>query len=222
MNFTKGSNGNDFIRGTSGQDVIDGGNGSDTIFSFGPDRTIPSIPPLLDARGQVLDQSDLVLGGRGNDLIHAGAGIDYVDGGSGNDTIYGGTGGDWLWGGSGADVFRYNIVFPSPGSPAPDTGVGAGDRDLIWDFKQGTDKIDIAGWQNVAHPGVIFIGQEDPGFNTTLQVGYRYEGANTIVELSRPFFEPPPGSTPGYFGPAGEIELVGHHALTANDFILSA
>ena len=58
-------------------------------------------------------------------------------GGIGNDSLNGGAGADTLVGGSGADTFIL--------SAAGDSGVGAGNRDIIGDFLDGTDRIDLSG-----------------------------------------------------------------------------
>jgi Ca2+-binding RTX toxin-like protein len=82
-------------------------------------------------------------GGASNDTIYGGAGNDNVYGNSENDLLYGeagddqvgpGYGVDQMWGGSGRDRFDINSL---------DSGVGAGSRDLIFDFTRGSDKIDL-------------------------------------------------------------------------------
>lgn len=213
----KGSRWADSIQGSSGSDYVDGGCGNDTITGYGAPDWSRGEDPI---RVQVVDSADVLFGGAGRDSIRAGGGADYVDGGAGNDTIVGGVGADVMVGGAGADVFRWELLVPSPGSPALDTLARDGERDVILDFRPGVDKLDVSGWQNAAHPGASFVGTDPVTFTTELTVGYRHENGDTYVTLSRAFFEPPPGSTPGYFGPAGEIELRGIHALTAADFIL--
>jgi Ca2+-binding RTX toxin-like protein len=218
MSVVIGTGGRDLLRGTAGTDWIVGGDGNDAIFSYGP----PSGGGTFDVpRSQIADAADVAFGGRGHDVIYTGGGSDYADGGSGNDTIAGGVGADLLYGGAGRDVFLFEILEASPGSPSPDTLVGEGRRDVILDFRPGTDKIDLIGWESQAHPGAVFVGQDDVGFDLQLQIGYRHEGGNTIVELSRPFFEPRPGDEPGYFGPAGEIQIQGEVCLHASDFIFT-
>lgn len=218
MSNILGTSARDFLRGTAGSDWISGGNGNDAIFSYGPPNPGDTygVP-----RAQIVDAADVVLAGRGNDVVYSGGGSDYVDGGAGKDTVAGGVGADLLHGGAGKDVFLFEVLEASPGSPSPDTLVGEGRRDVILDFRPGTDKIDLIGWEVQAHPGAVFVGQDDVGFDLQLQIGYRHEGGNTIVELSRPFFEPRPGDEPGYFGPAGEIEIQGEVCLHASDFIFT-
>ena len=60
-----------------------------------------------------------------------GAGNDALTGGNSNDTLTGGAGADMLTGGLGDDLFDYNAV--------SDSGVGAGNRDVIADFQAHAD-----------------------------------------------------------------------------------
>jgi hypothetical protein len=58
--------------------------------------------------------------------------------------------------------------------------------------------------------------------NALLQVGFHYEGDNTVIDLGRIYFPPMPGENYEYQGPAGQIELVGRVNLTESDFIFSS
>ena len=91
-----------------------------------------------------------IQGGGGNDTISGGGGADRLSGNVGNDTLNGGAGADILigsagndklTGGSAVDLFQY-FGFTTLNS-AGDSGVGLGKRDVIGDFQQGTDKIDL-------------------------------------------------------------------------------
>jgi Ca2+-binding RTX toxin-like protein len=84
------------------------------------------------------DLDNYLFGGDGNDLIGGRAGNDIIDGGNGNDVLYGGAGADQLTGGQGLDIF----VFEHPTVGHMVNGVP---EDIIWDFAQGVDKIDIVG-----------------------------------------------------------------------------
>ncbi len=156
------------------------------------------------------DLRDVIDGGSGNDVLQGMGGSDYLKGGAGDDRISGGDGADLLSGGggtdqmvggAGADRFIFSSQLDSdPGAP-----------DVISDFEQGLDRIDL-----LAIPGnVHFVGQASfalPVNAPTHEVRYEKQGANTLVQM-------------GYFGPDGdlvtmEIRLVGTFDLTANDFIL--
>jgi len=114
--FVNLKGGNDFFSGDAGNDVVLAGAGSDVV------------------RGGV--GNDDLSGEAGNDFLIGQAGNDKLNGGSGNDTLDGGTGVDTLTGGAGADRFDYNALAES--------GLGAGNRDIIQDFQRGSDKIDLS------------------------------------------------------------------------------
>ncbi len=73
---------------------------------------------------------DLLFGGNGNDTLGGGAGEDTLLGGAGSDTLIGGTGFDTLVGGSGNDTFAFTAR--------------RFDEDVITDFAQGVDRIDVS------------------------------------------------------------------------------
>ena len=72
--------------------------------------------------------NDLAYGGEGDDVLVGNAGADRLFGGEGNDVLNGGTGDDLMSGGEGADRF----VFVSG-------------RDVVTDFENGDDDIDLRG-----------------------------------------------------------------------------
>jgi len=191
--------------------------GSDQLQAYGDNdaiiqgwRTPNNAQGFDDVRARVSDTgSDTLAGGGGNDVLRDGASPDILTGGAGNDTLDGGPGADVLTGGAGRDIFEFQLLFASPGFATAATGVGPGNRDIVTDFTQGQDKIDVHGWQDFnREPGAVFIGQ-GPAGQDGLQVGFHYEGGNTIVRLEAQ-----------NYNPAGEIQLTGIIALTAADFIL--
>ena len=82
-----------------------------------------------------LNATNAIFGGDGADQLRGGNLADTIDGGTGDDKIIGLAGLDQLTGGAGADQFRFFF--------ATDSGVGAGNRDLILDFNAGEDKLDF-------------------------------------------------------------------------------
>lgn len=114
----------------TGNDTMNGGNGNDTMFGENGNDTMNG-----DAGNDTMD------GGAGNDTVNGGAGTDIVKGGAGADTINGGTEVDSLWGGAGADTFR----FSGTSALSNDIGNNANDAllEVINDFEQGTDRIDV-------------------------------------------------------------------------------
>lgn len=217
MAYKTGTPRADFIAGTAYYDNLNGGAGNDVIFGY---AAPPKATSYIDAIFASRDSADYIDAGSGDDKVFAGGGSDTVIGGSGRDTIDGGPGADHLWGGAGADVFVFRVLETAPGSPILSGGIGAYARDVIEDFRHGTDKIDLTGWENYQHPGATFLGQEPiTEFSPALQVSFRYEGGNTVIDLARTFYEPDPTIQYDYHGPQAQIALTGHHIVTDSDFI---
>jgi Ca2+-binding RTX toxin-like protein len=107
------------VSGTQFNDEIDGSSRNDTLLGLGGNDD-------LDGGAG----NDLLDGGDGNDDIDGEAGNDRIFGGAGNDIINGGAGDDVLTGGAGADIFEFYR--------------GSG-RDVITDFTNGQDRIEIDG-----------------------------------------------------------------------------
>lgn len=80
--------------------------------------------------------NDTLTGLGGADKLYGGTGNDRIDGGDGDDLIVGGAGADTLTGGMGDDLFQIENVRAS--------GTTATARDLILDFAQGDDRIDLS------------------------------------------------------------------------------
>jgi Ca2+-binding RTX toxin-like protein len=127
-------------------------------------------------------------------------------------------GADTLIGGAGGDVFLYGLGV-EPGvsgfASGPDTGVGPGKRDVILDFHQGQDLLDLRGYQ-LFPENPVFLGTRPFGDIRALQVRHDIRGDTTVVQFyapAGPLTEVPP--------PSGEIELAGVHHLRAEDFVLT-
>jgi Ca2+-binding RTX toxin-like protein len=110
----QGGQGNDVIVGGSGGDTIFGGTGTDTAayvnatsgitlnMTFG--RSLSSQFNGGDARGDVLDSIENVVGSRYDDYVLATKVNNRIWGGAGHDTLIGGAGIDQLRGGAGYDT----------------------------------------------------------------------------------------------------------------------
>lgn len=85
-----------------------------------------------------LGGSDELIGGKGTDTLLGGGGVDILKGGAGHDVLTGGAARDVLYGGGGKDTFLFTSLSDSF------QGKGA-TRDLIADFQQGKDVIDLSG-----------------------------------------------------------------------------
>ncbi len=105
---------------------IAAGNIANALLSQGDARSL-----IENAVGGV--GSDVLTGNETANLLTGGAGKDKLSGLAGNDTLDGGSGADTLVGGAGADVFDFNSIKETP----------AGARDIIQDFVQGADHIDL-------------------------------------------------------------------------------
>ncbi len=118
-------------------------------------------------------------GGDGADQIRGGNLADIIDGGNGNDKITGLGGAEQLTGGAGADQFRYLF--------ATDSGVGAGNRDVILDFVSSSDRIDFRGLDaNLALPGrqtLSFTGTAAFNANGAGEVRYEVSGGDLLVQV---------------------------------------
>ncbi|CAN5550890.1 calcium-binding protein [soil metagenome] len=177
-----GGAGNDQLRTGEGNDSASGGAGNDTILG-GEGRDIMGGGSGKD---QVNGQggNDTLFGGAANDELIGGDGNDRLTGGDGNDNLNGGAGADTLEGGPGADVFTGgtgvdHFVFGSLGV----LGRGAGNRDIITDFKHNTDRIDISDFDARTDQNGIqnfdFIGTD--AFDSHGQVRAVQVGANTVL-----------------------------------------
>ncbi|MFM5948502.1 MAG: beta strand repeat-containing protein [Novosphingobium sp.] len=133
----------------------------------------------IDVIKAVLGVTNILNGGGDVDQIRGGNFADTINGGDGNDKIMGLSGGDQLTGGAGADQFRYLF--------AGDSGVGAGNRDLILDFAAGEDKLDfraldanlsLAGRQTLSFIGTG--GFTSGGFG---EARYAVSGADLLVQI---------------------------------------
>jgi len=120
-NTLSGGLGWDLIKGGGGNDFLQGGDGRDTLKGGG--------------------RNDTLKGNNGNDKLFGDAGKDKMFGGKGNDKITGGAGKDKMFGGVGSDTFRFVNLSDSK------TG---GKSDVIKDFGNGADKIDLSNMSTTA------------------------------------------------------------------------
>lgn len=181
-----GGYGNDKLSGGSDNDILRGAYGEDRLYGRGGDDRIFGGPG-----------DDFISGGAGEDKLFGREGDDILKGSAGDDIIIGGEGKDRLRGEEGADRFVFNAVNESrPGSGC----------DVILDFEQGHDRIDLSALSQ----GAIAFGG-DSGFTMgSASVVYRVESGTTQILADID------GDRAAEF----EITLTGLFALQETDFIL--
>ncbi|WP_157196585.1 calcium-binding protein, partial [Methylobacterium sp. 88A] len=139
-----GTDGNDILNGKAGADTLFGGLGNDKYYvdnlndqvteavGEGSDIVYTSVSYTLGA-GQEIETLSFIgskgLTLTGNELANT------IVGGAGKDVLVGGLGRDVLTGGAGSDTFTFQTL--------NDTATGTATRDIIQDFKIGTDHIDL-------------------------------------------------------------------------------
>jgi Ca2+-binding RTX toxin-like protein len=182
VNTLAGYTGNDFLYGYAGDDVLnggagadkmDGGEGVDIVSYYDSDAavsinldlqtvsggtaegdTILSIESIVTSNWNDVvigsDFNNFIRGGAGNDVLHGREGNDIIYGEAGNDVLHSGANGDKLYGGEGNDIFEFS-KFNSMAS----------DRDIIYDFETGKDKLLFGFTTTIAN---VLI-QNSAGFN---------------------------------------------------------
>lgn len=140
--------GNDTLHGNGFASLLAGGPGHDHYFVNsmadqvvekayeGIDTVTSTVDYVLGANVENLELVDNAHRGTGNELSNTlvgTSGSDILSGMAGNDRLIGGAGSDQLWGGSGNDVFVFD-----------NRSVAANDKDEIFDFLHGSDKIDLS------------------------------------------------------------------------------
>jgi serralysin len=148
-----GGDGDDFVLGDEGNDAIYGGAGDDLIVGG------------LD--------DDRLFGGVGSDSMYGEDGDDVLQGGEGADYLIGGAGTDRLVGGAGGDTFTFAPVVVEGVSAIGDAAI-----DMIVDFEQETDRIDVNDWFG---DNFSFIGTDRFSGNGEGELRYVIRGSNTLV-----------------------------------------
>ncbi|MBX2855765.1 MAG: hypothetical protein KTR21_12320 [Rhodobacteraceae bacterium] len=165
-----GGSGRDIIRGGAGDDILHGQEGDDIVVSGdrGDDMVYGGAGADVLRGGADNDilyggvGDDRLVGDRGDDMLYGGEGDDVLIGHLGDDYLIGGDGFDRLVGGEGADVFKAE---------------GAQGMELIADFQQGVDKIDLSFYEVgsfdqlkmiAANAGGVMIDLQDQGGETVI------------------------------------------------------
>ncbi len=152
-----GTNGRDNLNGSSSADVMSGLNGRDVMHGLGGDD---------DMSGG--GRNDRMYGGEGNDTMSGDNGNDKLFGDAGSDELAGGSGKDQLTGGADADTFVFAV---------------GGNDDVITDFEDGVDVIDLSGLAAAGITGVgdLAITQVGADVHIALDAGSSVTLANTLL-----------------------------------------
>lgn len=128
--------GNDTIQGSVDGEVINGNQGFDQIFGGGGNDNLFG--------GQ---DGDVIDGGVGDDILFGNLGADIITGGDGNDNLFGGKDNDNLSGDLGNDIlsgdFGIDTLTGGGGSDIFVLGIGGGGADIITDFQDGADLMQL-------------------------------------------------------------------------------
>ncbi len=217
--------GNDRISAGKGDDTVDGGSGNDYL-DGGRNGSVGDTVSYGSASSGVMvslaERGEQNTRGAGKDKLTGFenlTGSDFADrltgdnksnvitGGEGDDVIKGGLGVDTLIGGEGQDTFVFSSI--------KDTGNSEVARDVIIDFQQGLDLIDLraidASTSSRGNNSFVWLGLTDTfGTRSVGELRYEHEGGNTVIygDIDR--------DTASEF----QITLIGVYDLAASDFVL--
>jgi Ca2+-binding RTX toxin-like protein len=189
-----GLDGNDTLMGSAGNDTLDGSNGIDTVsYATSTAAVTVNLGAATGhtggfATGDTLLYIENITGSAYNDTLTGNALANIIAGGAGNDRMTGGVG---------ADIFKY--------SAATDSGNATGLRDIITDFVNASDKIDLGSFA-----GSFTFKGTSAFTHTASEVNYAQVSGNTIISVDAD------GNGIADF----QIELAGLHNMTATDFVL--
>jgi len=239
-----GMAGNDFLNGGAGADSLRGGLGNDTYFvdSIG-DTTIENLGEGTDmVRSSIgwtlatnvenlLLEGISAVSGTGNagvngltgnaaaNTLSGLAGNDTLLGMDGADRLVGGQGMDTTTGGTGADVFAFASALDTwawDDFSAVNSTTGT---DVIVDFQNGVDKIDLSGVDAISSPsghnvsgdqGFVFIGTNSFHRHTGREIRYQVSNGDTYIY----------GNINGDTVADFTIKLSGIHTMSSLDFVL--
>jgi len=196
-----GQVGADSLNGQDGRDLLSGGYGNDSLTGGYGNDTLKG------------DQNrDRLFGNQGEDRLDGGADSDALYGGYGRDTLLGGAGADRLSGAQGHDELHGGVdtnvdsfVFERL-----DSSSKSSNRDLVFDFVSGTDKINVSGLD----ANTATAGNQSFTFSGTTAAAnalwYVANGGNVIV------YADVTGDTKADFS----VQVMAVSALAQGDFVL--
>ena len=193
--------------------VIGTGTGSSAVFTA---KTALNVDATLSANGLTITGNagnNTLTGSSFADTLTGGAGHDVLLGGLGNDVLIGGLGQDTLSGDIGNDTFKFSMI--------SDTGTPATKPDVITDFVQGEDVIDLSDLDAFAATKTVndtFVWQGTAAFSSATQGEVRYKKfdfSGTANDYTIIWIDDDKD-----IGVERHIRLTGLYDLTASDFVL--
>ncbi len=192
--------------GTGGNDTLYGEGGNDELFGDVSGSLGASLADLSSYGGD-----DTLYGGVGDDTLFGdaglgslGSGFSFVDNGNGgNDLLSGGAGTDTLYGGSGSDIFSIDST---------ETAGSLLLADLIGDYVDGTDKVQITGVGGISFAtaaGDVFVADAATG-------GFGGSAGDTVIAIDTNLS----GAADAGDAIVAVVDGVGAGAFDATDFIL--
>lgn len=193
--------------------VIGTGTGSSAVFTA---KTALNVDATWSANGLTITGNagnNTLTGSSFSDTLIGGAGHDVLLGGLGNDVLIGGLGQDTLSGDIGNDTFKFSMI--------SDTGTPATKPDVITDFVQGEDVIDLSDLDAFAATKTVndtFVWQGTAAFSSATQGEVRYKKfdfSGTANDYTIIWIDDDKD-----IGVERHIRLTGLYDLTASDFVL--
>ncbi|MEM7507527.1 MAG: choice-of-anchor Q domain-containing protein [Pseudomonadota bacterium] len=154
-----GDGGDDLLIGGEGADSLNGGTGTDTVsFADANARVIADIANQVagagEAEGDRFALVENIIGSTADDQLHGNGLANLIDGGAEADRLFGRAGDDTLLGEAGDDTLAGNAgqdrLIGAEGDDTylyfrlTDSEIGFIRRDIIEDFEQGSDRIDLS------------------------------------------------------------------------------
>lgn len=173
-----GEDGGDWVYGDDGDDALYGGASTDRMSGGGNNDLMYG-----GASGDYVNGNagtDTMNGDGGRDRMSGGGNSDYIYGGQDNDVISGDGGYDYMRGGGGADIFDFNSTAESS------FGAGRYNRDRIFDFTSGVDRLDLRTIDAdvTASGNQVFDYRGFDDFTDAGQVRITRSGSDIVIQMN--------------------------------------
>jgi Ca2+-binding RTX toxin-like protein len=199
---------NNTLYAGAGNNVLNGSTGVDTASYLYAGSAVTASLAVTTAQATGGSGSDTLLGMENltgsnyNDTLTGSAAANQLNGGAGNDILIGGMGKDVLTGGAGNDIFDFNAV--------AETGLTSSTWDIISDFVQGADKIDLSTLD------AITATATNEAFTSIIGSTAAFSAAGQLKLSGGVLY----GNTDADSAAEFAIQIVGLNSATTADFIL--